>query len=430
MLGTTPSAFVKAGVLGVAGQFGSCFKGRHPEARRFHQRGEGSGAKYFKLTHYRVGTNHVTSLLALFRYSKDDGIIIAVIGAFAGVYFFYRGFRLLQRKRLILDTPASKIRSASMGLVEINGLAVGPYTMMAPITGVPCYYFRTAAWQWQQRGKNRQWVKVADESLHVPFFLDDNTGRVLVDPQGAEMDIHRDFHDEFGLFSSSLEMPSNISSFLARNGVSTDKKIKIDEYCIKPKNALFILGTLAQNPGLSVNATPVRSLTAEQHALSFRIPDISGLSPETDVTTAGKMLFSAFKSEPASPARIHLLSPNNPAQASDVTQQQKITAALMKAGITNPAAWTAAGVTTAVVATSVSAPTRGAAAAATAPEQFDLHPPTVLMRAAHNPAFFISWRSQRDVVGSLSWKSTLMIWGGPALTLLCAYIVAAHFDWL
>jgi E3 Ubiquitin ligase len=381
----------------------------------------------------------VISLLALFRYSNDDGSIIAAIGAFAGVYLFYRGFRLLQRKRLILNTPASKIRSASMGLVEINGLAVGPYTMTAPVTGVPCYYFHTMAWQWQQRGKNSEWVKVADESLHVPFFLDDNTGRVLVDPQGAEMDIHRDSHDEFStsLFSSSLEIPSNVSSFLARHGVSTDKKIKIDEYCIKPKNALFILGTLAQNPGLSVTATPVRSLTAEQHTVSFRIPGTSGgLSLSSGTTGTESMLFAAFKSEPVSSARIHLLGSNkllrttNSAQVSEVTQQQKITAALMKAGITNPAAWAAAGVTTAVMATPASASVGGAAAAATAPEQFDLHPPVVLMKGGHDPAFFISWHSQRDVVSSLSWKSTLMIWGGPALALLCVYIAAAYFDWL
>jgi hypothetical protein len=298
--------------------------------------------------------------------------------------------------------------------------------MTAPITGVPCYYFHTTAWQWQQRGKNSQWVKVADERLHVPFFLDDNTGRVLVDPQGAEMDIHRDFHDEFGtpLFSSTMEIPSNISSFLVRHGVSTDKKIKVEEYCIKPKNSLFVLGTLAHNPGLSVSATPVLSLTAEQSALSFHMPDISNLSPQTNVTTAGKVLVSAFKNEPAG---IHLLAANRPAPVSDPAQQQKITAALMKAGITNPAAWAAAGVMrSAVVAT----PTSTAAAAALALEQFDLHPPVVLMKGGHNPAFLISWHSQRDVVSSLSWKSALMIWGGPALTLLCVYIVAAHFDWL
>jgi hypothetical protein len=379
-----------------------------------------------------VSGNHVTSLLGFFAYSRNDGVALAFVGAFAGVYLFYRGFRLFQRKRLILNTPASKIRSAAMGLVEINGLADGPYTMLAPITGVPCYYFHTMAWQWQQEGRNSKWVKVADESLHVPFFLDDNTGRVLVDPQGAEMDIHHDFHDEFGtgLFSSSFEMPPNIDDFLVRHGVSTDKKIKIDEYCIKPKNALFVLGTLAQNPGLTVSATPVRSLT-EENAVSLRIPDISGLSPNTDVSIAGKMLFSAFKSEPALPTRIHLMSPTSRDQVSDPAEQQKITAALMKAGITNPAAWAAAGLANpAVAAAPDSASTGGGAVAAIATEQFDLHPPVVLMKGMHDPAFLISWHSQRDVISSLSWKSTLMIWGGPALTLLCAYIVAAHFDWL
>jgi hypothetical protein len=373
-----------------------------------------------------VGTNHVISLLALFRYPATDGIIIAAIGALAGVYVFYRGFRLLQRKRLILNTPSSKIRSASMGLVEISGLAAGPYTMLAPITGAPCFYFRTTAWQWQQRGKNKEWVKVADESLHVPFFLDDNTGRVLVDPQGAQMDIHRDFHDEFttSLFSSSLELPSTVSNFLANHGVSTDNKIKIDEYCIKPKNALFIVGTLAQNPGLSVCATPVLNLTAEHHRLSLRIPDISGLFSKRDATTAGP-----FRAEPVLAS--HVAAPGKyPAQVSGVEQQQKIKRALITAGITSPAAWAIAGVNPSFVTPSASVPRGTGAAAAVAPERFDLHPPTVLMRGTHDPTFLISWHSQRDVVSSLSWKSTLMIWGGPALTLLCTYIVAAHFDWL
>src|SRR5438128_5603356 len=168
---------------------------------------------------------------------------------------------MLQRKRLILNTPSSKVRSAAMGLVEINGLAIGPYTMPAPITAVPCYYYRTMACRWERRGKSSEWVKVADESLHVPFYLDDNTGRVLVDPRGAEMDIHRDFHEEYShsLFSTHIEVPATVSGFLARHAISTDNKIKIDEYCIKPKNALFILGTLAENPGLDVGAEDSRT---------------------------------------------------------------------------------------------------------------------------------------------------------------------------
>jgi len=369
---------------------------------------------------------HLISLLAL-HSSSNDGITLAFIGALAGVYLFYRGFRLLQRKRLILDTPSSKIRSAAMGLVEISGLAVGPYTMLAPITGAPCYYFRTIAWQWKQRGKNSEWEKVADESLHVPFFLDDNTGRVLVDPQGAEMDIHRDYHDEFStaLFAGSMDVPANVSTFLARHGVSTDKKIKVDEYCIKPKNALYILGTLAQNTWFTVSATPIRSVTAEQHSVSFRIPGGSGMfSLSTGATTPQDMLTSRFGSEGRTQF-VHFSEKRSPGQPADATQQQKMAAVLMKAGISSPAAWAAAGVSPAVAATPAAI-----SANADASDHFELRPPVVLMKGAHDPAFLISWRSQREIVSSLSWKSALMIWGGPALTLICSYIVAVHFDWL
>jgi E3 Ubiquitin ligase len=363
------------------------------------------------------------SVAIAFYYGRSDGWVWAVVGAGAGVYLFVRGFRLLQRKRLIMDTPSSKIRSASLGLVELSGLAVGPYTLPAPITGVPCYFYRTLAWQWKQNGKSSSWVKAAEESMHVPFYLDDNTGRVLVDPQGAEMDIHRDFHEEFSnsVFSSSLEIPANISSFLGRHGVGTDKKIKIEEYCIKIKNFLFVLGTLAENPGLTASPTPVRTLSADQSAVSIHIPSgIGSLSISSDLT------LSARKAD--MPEEVIQLSPGKgPAKAMDLTQQGKLAAAMMKAGIINPAAWAVAGLQ--YGATANLGDSGGATGAATA-EEFELTPKTVLMKGDHNPAFFISWQSQRDVVKSLSWKSALMIWGGPTLTLFCVYLLAARFGWL
>ena len=373
---------------------------------------------------------------------NDDPTIWAVLGAGAGIYLFYLGFRTLQRKRLILNTPTSKIRSASIGLVEVNGLAVGPYTMIAPITAVPCYYYRTVAWQRRQRGKHQEWEKVADESLHLPFYLDDNSGRLLVDPQGAEMDIHRDFHDEFSdsFFSSSLGVPVNVSSFLARHGVSDDKKTKVEEYCIKPKNALFILGTLAQNPGLEVSATPVQTEPGRQ--IKFKLNLAQGLAGTvagalgslpgvTTTTTTTIRITKTGNGVPGGTQQevIRLSSDGSPANTADMTQQGKIAAAMMKAGITSPAAWAAAGISnpTAVVASSANG---GAAAPGLAAEEFDLHPPTILTKGAHDPAFVISWRSQKQIVRSLGWKSAAMIWGGPAVTLVCVYILATHFGWL
>jgi hypothetical protein len=364
------------------------------------------------------------SLAIAFYYGRSDGWVWAAVGAGAGVYLFYRGFRLLQRKRLIMDTPSSKIRSASMGLVELSGLAVGPYTLPAPITGVACYFYRTLAWQWKQNGKSSSWVKAAEESMHVPFYLDDTTGRVLVDPQGAEMDIHRDFHEEFSnsVFSSSLDIPANISSFLARHGVGTDKKIKVEEYCIKIKNFLFVLGTLAENPGLTASPTPVRTLSADQSAVSFHIPNgIGSLSISSDLT------LSAFKGGMAPEEVIQLSPRNDPAKAMDMTQQGKLAAAMMKAGIINPAAWAVAGLQYRGATTN---PEDGSTSGTGPAEEFELTPKTVLMKGDHNPAFFISWQSQRDVVRALGWKSALMIWGGPALTVFCVYLLAARFGWL
>jgi hypothetical protein len=333
----------------------------------------------------------------------------AIGGACAGLYLFYRGFGLLSRKRLILDTPTSKIRSASLGLVEVNGLAVGRNTLLAPITGRACYYYRTTAWQWKTSGRNNRWEKVADETLHLPFFLDDNTGQVLIDPTGAEMEIHRDFHEEYGtsLLSSDADVPPAVDAFLTRHGVSGGRKFKVEEYCLKPKNALFILGTLAEYPA--------GNLTSVAAPISSSLP---GSAPSPDQSAIRFALQNTASGFPAS------------------SQSQKVAAALIQAGIKNPAAWAAAQVDFSISPFSSSSPFRsspgagGGAATGVALEPFDPHPPVVLMKGSRSPAFFISWRSQRDVVESLAWKSALMIWGGPALTLLSLYFVLMHFDLL
>jgi hypothetical protein len=52
------------------------------------------------------------------------------------------------------------------------------------------------------------------------------------------------------------------------------------------------------------------------------------------------------------------------------------------------------------------------------------------MKGKNNPTFLISWRSQRELARSLGWKCTLMIWGGPALSLLCLYVLLNLMHWL
>ena len=418
------------------------------------------------------------SLTLLGSSNNPGGLIIwCVIGFIAGIYLFFRGFYLLQRRRLILDTPFSKIRSASMGMVEVSGLAVGPYTMIAPITARPCYYYRTQAWEWKQCGKNKQWVKVAGECMHLPFFLDDNTGRVLVDPRGAELDLHRDFQQEFNAsFFSSDDAPASVSNFLYRHGVDTTNRIKIEECCIKPKNALFILGTLGDNAEIEVKPEPIGDPEA-LNQVSSREFSLSSLSmPALSLSIGSSLSFSSNKSSSdnfssSSPAGSFDRDLNafaartlasQPGTATPLETRvspgsaryklggnpppQNVADALLRAGIANPAAWSAAGLGGTAVGMSpdptFAAPSSSGAkgssanraAAGVTPSDagrssplagaapsFELKPPVVLMKGQNNKTFLISWRSQQEVARSLGWKCTLMIWGGPALALLSLY---------
>ena len=117
------------------------------------------------------------------------------------------------------------------------------------------------------------------------------------------------------------------------------------------------------------------------------------------------------------------LSPDpGPTKAADMTQQQKVAAALAEGRHRNPAAWAALE----SASPSRSTPIRTShTPQRNAPEGFDPHPSVVLMKGKNNPTFLISWRSQRDLARSLGWKCALMIWGGPALALLSLYVLLA-----
>lgn len=414
--------------------------------------------------------------------AANDPTVYALIGAFAGVYVFYRGFRLLQRKRLIEDTPSSKIRSAAMGLVEVSGLATGPYTIPAPVSQLPCYFHRTMVWVYVQSGKNKRWKKVVDARFQVPFYLEDETGRVLVDPSDAELDIHRDYQQEFqhGVFQDD-PIPSHVAQFLAMHAVSREHPIKIEEYCIKPKNALFILGTLAENPGIEVREIAVRSDSpdaawrkiaagtirprpappppdekelqaraafatamgfhapaqmphpatpaqkaskpaadideAEKHRRELFMASLVGVSPQNPSAAAAYVALST-----ASPTQ---QSGQHPAPAVDPEEQKRRQLAM--ASLFGAPAVAAATVTGSPAAPTAAGPMAPPAKAAV---PFDLHPAAVLMKGSHNPTFLISWHSQRDLLAELSWKSALYIWGGPILTLACVAFVLSRFGLL
>lgn len=342
------------------------------------------------------------------------------IGFCAGIGFFLYGFRLLQRRRLILDTPFSKIRSASMGLVEVSGLAVSPYTVTAPITGKPCYYHRTQVWELRQRQRKKEWVQIIGECAHVPFFIEDSTGRVLVDPRGADLDLHCDFKEEFSdsLFARNSAAPDSVYSFLASHGLTASNNLRVEEYCIKPKNSLFILGTLGENPGIEVSPDVIREdiIDSPSYVPLFSVESAAFASGSASNELGVRLV--AARAAAANSAHIQETHPPGmDLSVFKTAQQQKVAAALLKAGIANPSAWAAAG-----VPLPQPKPTNAPNPDKSDPDRF---PSVVLMKGNNNANFLISWRSQQEIAQALGWKCTLMIWGGPLLALVSLYYYLA-----
>jgi len=311
--------------------------------------------------------------------------------------------------------------------------------MIAPITARPCYYYRTLVWEYKQHGRNKKWVKVAGECMHLPFFVDDNTGRLLVDPRGADLDLHRDFQEEFNgsFFSTRDDAPGNVNSFLSRHGVVTSNRIKVEEYCIKPKNSLFILGTLAENPGIEVVRQPVQdaeaisSFSRTGFSLSVNLFSFNTNGSQDDFLSDSPALATPYESRPLITGRL----PISGAAKSLAMPKQKVADALLLAGISNPAAWAAAGVTSggmgmpviedpsaANASNDAGLTSSGQHSSAVQAGGFDPRPPVALMKGTNNRTFLISWRSQKEIARSLGWKCTLMIWGSPALALLSLYV--------
>lgn len=372
-----------------------------------------------------------------------DGRLIfwAAVGTVFGVVMFFRGFQMLRYKRLILNTPESKVRSASMGPVEIEGMAKGPHTIPAGLTGEACFYYRAMAWQLRQSGKNQQWQKVADESLYLPFFIEDSTGRMLVNPAGAELDVHCNFKDQIGdaFFAHPEMMPENVSAFLGRNGLAVTDSTRLEEYCIKPEYPLFIFGTLGKNDA-RVQWTPVVQI-ADRKTFKAKLNPFGPLgsfgSQILGVGMGVSPALSTIQPSQVPISRTGAASPQlqKPAASSwssvsmDEAGMAKVGSAIARHAASAPVR--APGKSVAAVADREAAPVAPPPPQATVDANgFEINPTVALGKGENGTPFTISSNSQKDVVRALAWKSSLCIFGGPILTLVSLSVLGISFGWI
>lgn len=166
----------------------------------------------------------------------------AAVGLPLGIYLFYRGFGLLARKRLIQNMPTSTIRSAAIGEVEISGKAIGPYTILSPLSQTDCYYYKVEASLAGTNGDRDTSRGPSVETLSVPFFLEDDTASVMIDARGSEIDLPCTFDQVVNIYTDG----NCIRHFIERRSLP-ENNLRLVEYCIVDGDPLFVLGTLVEN---------------------------------------------------------------------------------------------------------------------------------------------------------------------------------------
>ncbi len=188
----------------------------------------------FRLQGWRIGLFAMvafTVMTSLFSSRTGGGTwwVLDLAAALGGGFLVRKGFRQLRKKNMIENVPTSAIRSVAMGLAEIHGTACAEAALSAPLSGTRCHYFRYRVEEERNRSKGgKEWVTVDHGTSNVPFPLEDPTGKIQVDPQGADVSLQRDYR----------RVDATEGWFGRRKRYS--------EWRIDPRDRLYVLGTVSK----------------------------------------------------------------------------------------------------------------------------------------------------------------------------------------
>ncbi len=105
----------------------------------------------------------------------------------AALVAFFAGWRYFRRLQVVEDTPKSLIRSAAQGYVELAGTSrlMPGEPILAPLTRTRCVWWAYKVEEYVSSGKSGHWQAISNEASGELFWVEDSTGRCVVDPEKA-----------------------------------------------------------------------------------------------------------------------------------------------------------------------------------------------------------------------------------------------------
>jgi hypothetical protein len=174
----------------------------------------------------------------------------ACLGFFVGIALLVMGIPTFRLKRLIENTPTSKIRSVAVGLTEVSGEAFFcQEKLKSPFTGKDSMYHMCTVENFMG-GSRARWFQVLYDERRVPFYVRDDTGRILVDPRDASVQVS--ISDEI-VSDRGDDPPAQIIEYLKSNNVTHkgllgNKTMRFREYRIAEGDMVYVMAKAESDP--------------------------------------------------------------------------------------------------------------------------------------------------------------------------------------
>ncbi|MFN7990829.1 MAG: hypothetical protein U0R44_01585 [Candidatus Micrarchaeia archaeon] len=189
--------------------------------------------------------------------SGGKAVVYLIIGFFLGLGAIISGAKRYLLYQKIRNTPTSKVEAAAVGLAELSGTTRCDGDMRSPISGVRCGYWRIIA-EYYRSGKHGGWRQFFKSDSGRVFFLEDETGRMRIDPEGADVDIPIDRRFEGYLSGKGMfgmphqQIDPDVMKFVgsldqagqARFNSYSKSNVRVSEYYIADGDPLYVLGTV------------------------------------------------------------------------------------------------------------------------------------------------------------------------------------------
>ncbi len=185
---------------------------------------------------------------------QDIGPFLPWVGVVIAGFAIWGSLKACRRRRLIDNLPTSKTHGVFIGLVEIKGAVRCAEPLISYLAEAPCvHYAYDIEERWSKtvtttesdgKGGTRTvtrresgWTSVASDEQMTPFYLEDDTGVLLVRPQGARIEALSVFSQTCSVFDPLYYGKGPAGGVMHSDGVR-----RFTERAIPLEAPLFVVG--------------------------------------------------------------------------------------------------------------------------------------------------------------------------------------------